>query len=167
MTTTVVVGNPRPASRTRDAGVRLAEGLTGNSPDQVFDLADLGERILAPDDHDVADVVKAVAASSLVVFASPTYKGSYTGLLKSFLDRFAGESGLHGVLAVPLMLGGDLRHSLASDLLLRAVLAELGATCAVPGLFLVDDTYRTDQRLETYAQRWAPIVTAIGKGAQQ
>ena len=38
--------------------------------------------------RDVADLVEEVAGSLVVVVASPTYKATYTGLLKAFLDRF-------------------------------------------------------------------------------
>lgn len=69
--------------------------------------------------------------------ASPTYKASYTGLLKLFLDRFSVGS-LAGVTAIPLMLGGDWRHSLAPELFLKPVLAELGASSPTRGLFLLD-----------------------------
>ena len=46
-----------------------------------------------------------------MIVASPTYKATYTGLLKLFLDRIAGGA-LAGVTAVPVMLGGHWRHSL-------------------------------------------------------
>ena len=46
---------------------------------------------------------------------SPTYKGTYTGLLKLFLDRFDAGTGLRG-LAIPLMLGGSPAHALAPEL---------------------------------------------------
>jgi FMN reductase len=45
------------------------------------------------------------------------------------------------VTAVPFMLGGDLRHSLAPDVLLKPILVELGATCPTRGLFLVDSRF--------------------------
>jgi FMN reductase len=44
----------------------------------------------------VAELVAAVSAAELVVVASPTYKGTYSGLLKLFLDRFVADA-LRGV----------------------------------------------------------------------
>ena len=41
----------------------------------------------------MADLVARVGEADLVVVASPTYKGTYTGLLKLFLDRFADGPG--------------------------------------------------------------------------
>ena len=38
MTTTVVVGNPRPGSRTLAAAVQVAHDLSGSAPDHVLDL---------------------------------------------------------------------------------------------------------------------------------
>src|ERR1700740_3155516 len=114
MVTAVVVGNPKPASRTLSAATYLAEQLTGE-PDLVVDLATLGNAVLDWADPTVADLVKQVGAADLVIVASPTYKAAYTGLLKLFLDRFAGGTGLSG-LAVPLMLGGSPAHSLAPEL---------------------------------------------------
>jgi FMN reductase len=62
--------------------------------------------------------------------------------LKLFLDRIGGGS-LAGVTAVPLMLGGDWRHSLAPEVFLKPVLAELGASCPTRGLFLLDSDFGT------------------------
>ena len=161
MTVTVVVGNPRPASRTRAAGELLAERLTGAAPDHVVELAELGPGLLGRGDEAVAAAKKTVQESSLVVFASPTFKATYTGLLKLFLDQFEGRTGLQDVVAVPLMLGGGPAHALAPDLTLKPVLAELGGTCALPGLYLVDSTYTEDGVLAAYATRWAPVAAAL------
>src|SRR3954452_2820953 len=111
MSTVVVVGNPKPASRTLAAATYVATELSGAAPDLVVDLATLGPALLDWADPDVGELVRAVGEADLVVVASPTYKGTYTGLLKLFLDRFAGGTGLRG-LAVPLLLGGSPAHAL-------------------------------------------------------
>jgi FMN reductase len=140
VSTAIVVGNPRPRSRTYAAAARVAEELTGRPPDVSLDLADLGAGLLDWSAPEVAEAVDAVKASRLVVVASPTYKGAYTGLLKLFLDRF-GAGSLAGVTAVPVMLGGDWRHSLAPEVFLKPVLAEIGASSPTRGLFLLDSGY--------------------------
>jgi len=137
MTTAVVVGNPKPASRTLAAATRLARELTGAEPDLVVDLATVGPALLDWSSDEVADLVDRVGGAELVVVATPTYKGTYTGLLKLFLDRFAGGTGLRGI-AVPLMLGASSAHALAPELCLRPVLTELGATVPGRGLFVID-----------------------------
>jgi FMN reductase len=48
------------------------------------------------------------------------------------------------------MLGGDWRHSLAPEVFLKPVLAELGATSPTRGLFLLDSDYAESQTLTAW-----------------
>lgn len=163
MSVTVVVGNPKPRSRTFEAAHLVAEKLTDQTVDLSIDLADIGAALLDWSDVQVADLVASVKASELVVFASPTYKATYTGLLKLFLDRIAGGA-LAGVTAVPVMLGGHWQHGLASDLLLKPVLVELGATCPTRGLFLLESDWAGGETLEAWLEHSRPQVLAtIGR----
>ena len=159
-TTAVVVGNPKPNSRTLAAATSLARSLAGSEPDLVVDLATLGPALLDWSDPSVAGLVQEVGAADLVVVASPTYKGAYTGLLKLFLDRFAGGSGLRG-LAVPLMLGGSPAHSLAPELTLRPVLTEIGATVPGRGLYVVDARHDDPAAYADWLAATSPVVTAF------
>jgi len=136
LTTAVVVGNPRPESRTLSAATWLATELTDHEPDLVVDLARLGPALLDWQDADIAELVARVGAADLVVVASPTYKATYTGILKLFLDRFATD-GISGA-AVPFMLGGGPAHALAPELTLRPLLSEIGATVPVRALYVQD-----------------------------
>lgn len=161
MSTTLIVGNPKPASRTRDAGERLVAALTDAPPTAVIELSELGPGLLGWGDPGVRAAVETVAASDLVVFACPTFKATYTGLLKIFLDQFAGGTGLAGVVCVPLMLGAGPQHALAPEGTLRPVLSELGGTCALPGLYLVDSAYADSDDIAIYAARWRSVVDAL------
>jgi FMN reductase len=163
MHVTIVAGNPKPASRTLAAAELLARSLTGNVVGQVItevDVVTLGAGLLGWGDSAVAEAVSTVADSDLVVFASPTFKATYTGVLKLFLDQFAGGEGLRDVVAVPLMLGAGPAHAMAPDVLLKPVLVELGAACPAPGLYLLDSTYATGERIAEYAVRWGPVLRA-------
>jgi FMN reductase len=158
MSVTVVVGNPKARSRTLQAACLVAERLTGRPPDLVVDLVELGPALLDWSSAEVAGVVAEVASSTLVIFASPTYKGSFTGLLKLFLDR-VGTGALAGLsAAVPLMLGGDLRHALAPEVFLKPVLVELGASCPTAGLFLAEADYLGSEALDRWVERARPLV---------
>lgn len=159
MKTVVVVGNPKTNSRTRDAGLRLAVLLGAHDPD-VIELADLGSGLLGWGDPSVKAAVQHVADADLAMFCSPTFKATYSGLMKLFLDQFGTGDGLLGVTAVPLMLGAGQAHALAPDLLLKPVLVELGATTPAPGLYQIDATYADDGTAQDYAQRWAPVIAA-------
>ncbi|HET9647802.1 MAG TPA: NAD(P)H-dependent oxidoreductase [Microlunatus sp.] len=143
MSTAIVVGNPKPRSRTFRAARLVIEKLTGREPDLAIDLIDLAPGLLDWNDLAVTQAVGRVQNSRLVVVASPTYKATYTGLLKLFLDRFPAGS-LTGVVSIPLMLGGDWRHSLAPETFLKPVLAELGASSPTRGLFLLDSDADSD-----------------------
>lgn len=165
MTVTVLVGNPKPKSRTYDAALAVAGRLTDAPPDTVIDLTDLGPALLDWSDPQVAELVATVTATDLLIVASPTYKATYTGLLKLFLDRIS-TGALAGVVAVPLMLGGDWRHSLAPDLLLKPVLVELGATCPTRGLFLLDSEPTASEQLDRWVELSRPAVLATRRAAE-
>jgi len=158
----VVVGNPKPASRTLQAATYLATELAGHEPDLVVDLAELGASLLDWQDPGVADLVAAVGAADLVVVASPTYKGTYTGLLKLFLDRFATD-GLSGI-AVPLMLGAGPGHALAPELTLRPVLTEIGGTVPTRGLYVVDSAHDDPAAYAAWLARARPVIGALLDG---
>ncbi len=100
-----------------------------------------------------------VKSADLLVVASPTFKATYTGLLKLFLDQFgAGELGQTTTFA--LMLGGSYAHALAPELTLRPVLVEIGASCPAPSLYLLDSDYETSDDL----QKWLPIARRFVPG---
>lgn len=138
----MIDGNPQPASRTaRIAGLvarRLADEI-GAADVEVVELSELGPALLQWGDESVERATSLVRSATVVVVASPTYKASYTGLLKLFLDQFA-SGALRDVRAVvPLMTGGGLAHSLAVDVQLRPVLVEIGARLLTAGLYVWGD----------------------------
>jgi FMN reductase len=138
----VVVGNPKAHSRTLDVADTLArsiaEAVELPADDlRTVDLAEYGPELFDWSSARVTEAVAAVRTSSLAVIASPTYKASYTGLLKSFLDWFS-STDLVGVTVVPLMVGAGLQHALAVEVHLRPVLVELGATLPTRGLYVTE-----------------------------
>jgi FMN reductase len=135
----VVVGNPKAGSRTSMVAGELASRCQGAVGGEIatIELAELAGSVFSFDDPAVAAAREQVVAADLAIFASPTFKGAYSGLLKAFVDYYP-EKGLAGVVAVPLMMGGNDRHSLAPDVALRPLLAELGASCPTRSLFVTD-----------------------------
>ena len=157
----VVVGNPKPMSRTRAAAELIAEKLTGVAPTAVIDVVDLGPGLLGWGDPGVAAAKSTVLEADALIVASPTFKATYTGLLKLFLDQFA-QGELHGLPTFPVMLGGAPTHALAPELTLRPVLVEIGASCPAPGLYLLDADYETSPVLTAWlelARRYVPTST--------
>jgi FMN reductase len=149
-----IVGNPRPASRTHGLAQTLATELARVLPDATIgeaDLAVLGPRVLDQADDAATAAVGEVLAADVLVVASPTYKATYSGLLKAFLDRLATGS-LAGKTAVPLLLGGAPNHQLAVDVHFTPLLLELGAAVPVRGLFVLESDV---DGFSSFAVKWA------------
>lgn len=140
----VVVGNPKPQSRTLKVATTLVEHLLepGSYDLTIIDLADYQAEVFVWPSETMAPLSAAVATSHLVVFASPTYKATYTGLLKAFLDRYP-ASGLSGVIAIPVHTGADQTHSMGPTHTLAPLLIELGAIVPGQGFYFV--TSQMDQ----------------------
>jgi FMN reductase len=138
----LVVGNPKAQSRTLALARQVARaaadaaGLSGD-PTLTVDLAELGPQLFDWTSPGVQEAVDGIRSSSLVVVASPTYKASYTGILKSFLDWF-GNTSLEGVTVIPVMTGAGAHHALAVEVHLRPVLVELGASLPTRGLYITE-----------------------------
>jgi len=162
-----LVGNPRAGSRTLGAAASLAgtlaEHLGADTP-TVVDLAGLAPALhLQPRSTDVDDALAAVAGADVLVVATPVYKASFTGLLKSFLDLY-GPDALDGVVAVPLIVSAAPTHALVGEVHLRPVLVELGATVPTRTLSVLDadlaDLRPAVDRWWQRAQR--PLLRAVG-----
>ena len=136
MTVTVLVGNPKPSSRTRTVAEAVASRVaaaTGAEVAPTVDLCDYADDLFRWPHDGLAALTESVAASSYLVVASPTYMATYTGLLKAFLDRYP-NNGLAGTIAFPVMTGGSPTHAMAVETHLRPLLVELGASVPVRGL---------------------------------
>ncbi|WP_330272700.1 NAD(P)H-dependent oxidoreductase [Lentzea sp. NBC_00516] len=125
----VLVGNPRPASRTLQAALALREALASTLGVPV-DGPVIEAATLAPAVFTEPDTIKAALATlgqaDVLVVATPTYKAAYTGLLKAVLDQ-APPGWLKGKVVIPLQIAASDKHALAVEVHLRPVLAELGA----------------------------------------
>jgi FMN reductase len=151
---TVVVGNPKSRSRTREIAEAVAEFVIeriGARLAPTIDLCDVSGSMFRWPDATLENLGNRLAATDIAVVASPTYKAAYTGLLKAFLDRF-GNNGLAGVTAIPVMTGAGFQHALAVETSLRPVLVELGASVPTRGLYF--EISRMDQMSKT-VERWA------------
>ena len=162
-TVLAVIGNPRPESRThglaRTLASEVAAALDGTVLEEV-DLAVLGATVLDWGDATAGAAVKRVLAADVLVLSSPTYKGSYSGLLKAFLDRVGGGA-LAGAAAIPILLGGAPNHSLAVNVHFAPLLVELGAVVA-GGLFVLEADV---DAFPTFAAGWVAERRALLAGA--
>jgi FMN reductase len=165
----VVVGNPKARSRTLTAATAMAESIAAALPGPVeiltVDLAEVAGRLFDWDDAGVAELNASVAAADVLVAASPTYKATYTGLLKAFLDRY-GNNGLAGVTAVPLMVGAAPIHALAPELHLRPLLVELGASVPSRALYVLEAQFdNLGAVIDAWSAAAQPLINiAVGAG---
>jgi FMN reductase len=156
-----VIGNPRPESRThglaRTLVAEVATALDATVLEEV-DLAVLGAAVLDWGDAAAGAAVKRVLEADVLVLSSPTYKGSYSGLLKAFLDRVGGGA-LAGAAAIPILLGGAPNHTLAVDVHFSPLLRELGAVVPAGGLFVLESDVETFGAFAAgWAARWQPLL---------
>jgi FMN reductase len=162
-TVLAVLGNPRAESRThglaRTLVSEVAAALDATVLDEV-DLAVLGAAVLDWGDAAAGAAVQRVLAADVLVLSSPTYKGSYSGLLKAFLDRVGGGA-LAGAVAIPILLGGAPNHSMAVNVHFAPLLVELGAV--VPGgLFVLESDVAA---FPSFAPGWVAQRRALLAGA--
>ena len=165
----VVVGNPKERSRTLDVATTVAvaaAAAAGVDPAEpvVIDLAELGPHLFDWSSAAVREAVDAIRGCRLAVVASPTYKATYTGLLKAFLDWF-GTTDLSGVSVVPLMVGAAPQHALAVEVHLRPVLVELGATLPTRGLYVLESQLDIlTEVIDAWLQGAGPLLRASVAG---
>lgn len=86
-------------------------------------------------DEGLRSAVESVDNADAVIIATPIFKASYSGLLKSFLDLLP-QFGLAGKSVLPLATGGTVAHVLSLDYALRPVLQSMGARHVIQGYFL-------------------------------
>jgi FMN reductase len=152
----IIVGNPKPRSRTLGVATAVADVLVGAiglpaSDRLVVDLADYAGSLFDPNPDGLGDLSAKVAESDLLVVASPTFKATYTGILKAFFDRY-GYRPLQSSVAVPVMTGASSVHALAIEVHLRPLLIELGAVVPTRGLYVTEAEL---PELDTVVSKWA------------
>jgi len=161
----VVTGNPKPASRTHDLASFVAATIDGlnrfDEPPLDVDLAEYAPRLFDWSDPELTRLTAEVAAADVAIFASPTYKAAYTGMLKAFLDRY-GSNGLAGTVAVPVMTGGWPGHLLAVEVHLRPVLVELGAAVPARGLYVTEPELA---ELDSVVAKWGATAIPLIRAA--
>lgn len=169
---TVLVGNPKPRSRTRALAIcaatllreRLRAAAVEVGEPVVVDLAELAPELLrgaieAPAALHPAHA--AVCGSELVLVASPTFKGTFTGLLKLFVDPLPRKA-LARTVAIPLMTAASAQSQHAVESYLRPLLLALGATVPVCGLSILESQFDARERvLGVWASDSAPVLGGL------
>lgn len=147
-TLVLINGSPSAQSRTGRLLDHFAAELArdGWTVDQLT-LRELPAAALLGADFASPDLIAArdrVEAADALVVATPVYKGAYTGLLKAFIDVLP-QRALTDKSVLPIASGGTLAHYGVIDHALKPILAALGATYTLPGLFVLDADLKTSE----------------------
>lgn len=145
MEAVLISGSPSATSKSRTLLEHAQAQLeAGGCSTTLIDLATLpAEALLGRRENDnVKRFIELVASAHIVVASSPTYRATYTGLLKTFFDLLPQDC-LVGKIGVPILTGGGPAHQLALDHGFRPLFASLGAT-VVNGLYAHDAQFKND-----------------------
>jgi FMN reductase len=140
----VVIISGTPAKVSRLNGVTeyaVKELVEAGASVEWIHVADLPAEDLIRARFDSPSIMQAnalVEQADAVIIASPVYKASYTGVLKTYLDLLP-QKGLSGKIVLPLFIGGSIAHLLAVDYALKPVLSVLGAQHLLGGVYAVDN----------------------------
>jgi FMN reductase len=143
--TVIINGTNHEASRINAVERYIEQKLSGVSVIDVYKLP--AQALLTADftNHEVNAANVKVAEADNVVVLTPVYKAAYTGILKTYLDLIP-QKGLQGKTVLPIAVGGSPNHLLMIDYALKPVLAALGATNILQGVYIVDQAIeRTDE----------------------
>ncbi|WP_110992181.1 NADPH-dependent FMN reductase [Pseudomonas sichuanensis] len=89
------------------------------------------------DSPQVRHFIELVAQADGLVVATPVYKASFAGALKTLLDLLP-ERALEHKVVLPVATGGSIAHMLAVDYALKPVLSALKAQETLQGIFADD-----------------------------
>ncbi|QJI14392.1 NADPH-dependent FMN reductase [Pseudomonas sp. ADAK22] len=89
------------------------------------------------DSPKVIDLLQQVVNADGLVIATPVYKASFSGALKTVLDLLP-ERALAHKIVLPMATGGSIAHMLAVDYALKPVLSALKAQELLHGIFAED-----------------------------
>lgn len=119
----------------------------------------------------IAETHDWIRQSRAVIALSPVYKGSYTGILKAYLDLLP-EKAFAGKLVVPIVTGGTIAHLLALEYALKPIFSILGAREILHGVFILDWTLGHDDegRLvfsDDLLSRMEEVIHSISHGSEK
>ena len=142
-----LAGSPKIHSKSSSLLAYLSQRLSQDAAlVQHFSLQDLHVPALLSGDvahPSIMALQAAVAEADGVIIASPVYKASFSGVLKTILDVLPQDALAHKTV-LPVASGGSLAHLLALDYALKPVLSALKAQEILSGVFAVDNQIQID-----------------------
>ena len=144
----LISGSPSNSSRLNGMTNYIREQLSKAGHDTaLIQVVDLPPEDLVFSRFSSPSIVAAnelVAQADAVIIASPVYKASYTGVLKSYIDLLP-QKGLEGKVVLPVFIAGSSSHLLAIDYSLKPVLASMGARLYAKNVYATDNMIEREQ----------------------
>ena len=158
-----ILGSPFPGS-TSEKIVKIIFDELGQIgwATKVIDLSqlDASALLIRQKDADVDNALESILNSDLIITASPTYRATYTGLLKVFLDQLP-QGSLSGKLVLPIQTGGSPEHSLSIEHGISPVMSSLGA------IVLTNTIYAWSGQLEDDGSPSPEVTSAISDSLEE
>lgn len=164
-----IAGSPHVRSRSRtllNHAARAARHAGANV--SLVDLRTLpaagllGRRRRPVVEQALTDVMQA----RVVLAATPTYRASYSGLIKTFFDLLPDDA-LAGRIGVPIVTGTSLADLQIAGQALRTLLASLGADVVATGAYAADADFSGDRPSEPVIRRVERAVAEALKSAER
>lgn len=147
-----LAGSPKAISKSSSLLGYVSQRLAAEAVHaQHFSLQDLPMDALLAGDFKHPRIVALQAAiehADGLIIATPVYKASFSGVLKTILDVLPQNALAHKTV-LPLASGGSLAHLLALDYALKPVLSALKAEEILSGVFA------TDNQIQIHAEQVA------------
>ena len=165
-----IVGSVTPPGRLLNAARWLLDNAHGSGADLEVELINLADKKIAfadgrpPEQYrdDTAAIIESVRAADGLIFASPVYRGSFTGALKNLLDHLPLES-LAGKPVGIIAMGATQHHFLGVDWHLRDVLAWFGALLVPTSVYLASADFVDGQLTGSAQQDLKDLASAVIK----
>jgi FMN reductase len=95
--------------------------------------------------------IEEIQESDEIIIGTPVYKGTYSGVLKSYLNLLPQDIFTDKVI-FPLATGGSLAHLLSIDFSFKPLLGNFGAQYILKGVYLVDSKLPRDQSRQIHIE---------------
>src|SRR5690606_10856829 len=148
---TIISGSPHASSRLNGLVQYIRQQLSAKGHSTaLLEVLDLPPEDLVYAQFNSPAILAAnelVTESDAVIIASPVYKASYTGVLKSYLDLLPHKA-LNNKVAMPVFVAGAQSHLLAIDYSLKPVLAAMGCRQYAKNIYDTDAMINRSQNEE-------------------
>ena len=141
-----VLGSPFPGSSSEKIVNLFINRLPEEEWDTtVVDLSNISAEalLLRSKDKLLNASIERVLDSKVILAATPTYRATYTGLIKTFFDQFP-ENALSGKVVLPIQTGGSAEHALSIEHGLSPMVRTLGAVVASKAIYSWGDHWNED-----------------------